>query len=328
MKILLTGATGFVGAAVGRVLRDAGYELRLLVRPQSDRRNILDLHSEVVEGSLEDEDSLINAVQGCNALFHVAADYRIWVPKPKLMYQSNVVGTSMLMEAALKAGVERIVYTSSVATLGNTKDGSPSTEITPVAESDMVGTYKHSKFLAEQVVHKLVKEKGLPAIVVNPSTPIGPRDLKPTPTGRIIVDAARGLMPAYVDTGLNIAHVDDVARGHLLAFEKGKVGRRYILGGENLPLSQILHFIAEEAGRKQPKVELPREALYPVAHAMEFFARLTGIEPMLTVDSLKMSEKKMFFTSARAEKELGYTHRAARMAIHDAYAWFKGNGYC
>ncbi|MBY0427658.1 MAG: NAD-dependent epimerase/dehydratase family protein [Alphaproteobacteria bacterium] len=328
MKVLITGATGFVGAAVARHFLTAGYQVRCLVRQGSDRRNILDLNVELVEGSLEDEASLINAVKGCEGLLHVAADYRIWVPKPKLMYQANVIGTGMLMEAALKAGVRRIVYTSSVATLGNNKDGSAADEDTPVSENDMIGVYKHSKFLAEEVVHTLIKEQKLPAVIVNPSTPIGPRDIKPTPTGRIIVDSVRGRIPAYVDTGLNIAHVDDVAHGHLLAFQKGTVGQRYILGGENLSLEQILGMIAKEAGFKPPRIKLPRTLLFPVAMAMEGIGMVTGIEPMLTVDALRMAAKKMYFTSKKAEVQLGYTHRPASEAIRDATLWFKSNGYC
>ncbi len=328
MKILITGATGFVGAAVARHFLTAGYQVRCLVRPHSDRRNILDLNVEQVEGSLEDEASLNNAVKGCEGLLHVAADYRIWVPKPKQMYQANVIGTSMLMEAALKAGIRRIVYTSSVATLGHHKDGSAADEDTPVTEADMIGVYKHSKFLAEEVVHSLIKEQNLPAVIVNPSTPIGSRDIKPTPTGRIIVDSVRGRIPAYVDTGLNVVHVDDVAHGHLLAFQKGKVGQRYILGGENLSLEHILGMIAKEAGFKPPQIKLPRPALYPVAVAMEAVASITGHEPMLTVDSLRMAARKMYFSSKKAEVQLGYTHRPASEAIRDATAWFKSQGYC
>jgi dihydroflavonol-4-reductase len=328
MKVLVTGATGFVGAAVARTLLAGEHEVRLLVRPRSDRRNVLDLKAETVEGSLEDQASLRAAVDGMDALFHVAADYRIWVPNPDDMYKANVDGTVALMHAAMDAGVKRIVYTSSVATLGRNPDGQPANEDTPVKESDMIGHYKRSKFLAEEAVQGLINDKKLPAIIVNPSTPIGPRDVKPTPTGRIIVDAARGLMPAYIDTGLNVVHVDDVAQGHLLAFQKGEVGQRYILGGENLSLADILAMIAREAGRPAPSVQLPREALYPVAHLMEFFARHFKTTPMVTVDSLRMAEKKMFFTSAKAENDLGYTHRPAHAAIHDAYLWFKNHGYC
>lgn len=328
MKILLTGATGFVGAAVARHLLAAGHEVRALVRKGSDRRNVLDLKITLVEGSLQDEPSLKNAVAGCEGLYHVAADYRLWVPNPKEMYQANVVGTSLLMEAAQAAGVKRIVYTSSVATLGTRADGRPANEETPVKEADMIGPYKHSKFLAEEVVRKMVREKGLPAVIVNPSTPIGPRDIKPTPTGRIIVDCVRGRMPAYVDTGLNIAHVEDVAAGHLLAFEKGEIGQRYILGGDNLSLAEILGMIAKEAGFKPPTLQLPRAPLYPIAFIMEVLARVTGREPIFTVDSVRMAAKRMFFSSARAESALGYRHRPAHEAIRDALKWFRGNGYC
>jgi dihydroflavonol-4-reductase len=328
MKIIVTGATGFVGAAVVRQLLARGHEIRALVRPHNDRRNIADLPLELVEGSLQDEASLKEAVRGCQGLFHVAADYRIWVPRPRDMYRANVIGTGLLMEAALRAGVEKIVYTSSVATLGFSKDGSPAHENTLVTESDMIGPYKHSKFLAETVVEKMTAENKLPAVIVNPSTPIGPRDVKPTPTGRIITDMVKGRMPAYLDTGLNIAHVDDVAAGHILAFEKGKIGEKYVLGGENLPLSAILGLIADAAGMKAPTVQLPRLALYPVALGMEMAARIGGFEPMLTLDSLRMAAHHMYFTSAKAEKELGYSHRPAAEAIRDALAWFRQNGYC
>ncbi|NDE91319.1 MAG: NAD-dependent epimerase/dehydratase family protein, partial [Alphaproteobacteria bacterium] len=295
MKVLITGATGFVGAAVARQFLNQGYSIRCLVRKDSDRRNVMDLNAELVEGSLEDEASLNNAVAGCEGLLHVAADYRLWVPEPKAMYQANVVGTSMLMEAAIKAKLKRIVYTSSVATLGINKDGTPANEDTPVTEQDMIGVYKHSKFLAEQVVHQLIAEKKLPAVIVNPSTPIGQRDIKPTPTGRIIVDSVRGRIPAFLDTGLNIAHVDDVALGHLLAFEKGVIGQRYILGGENLSLEAILGLIAKEADFKPPRIKLPRTALFPIAALLEGVARITRKEPIFTTDSLRMAAKKMYF---------------------------------
>jgi dihydroflavonol-4-reductase len=328
MKILVTGGTGFVGAAVVRRLLAAGHSVRALVRSTSDRRNVLDLPLELAEGSLEDEASLTRAVKGCQGVFHVAADYRIWVPHPKTMYQVNVVGTGMLMEAALKEGVGRVVYTSSVATLGYAGKGTPANEDTLVTEADMIGVYKHSKYLAEKLVREMITEKGLPAVIVNPSTPIGPRDLKPTPTGRIVVDAVRGRIPAYVDTGLNVVHVDDVAEGHLLAFEKGLIGQRYVLGGDNLDLADLLRLIAETAGLAPPKIKLPREALFPLAHVFEFVARLTGEEPLLTVDGLRMAEKKMFFSSSKAERELGYMHRPAQAAVMDAYNWFRKHGYC
>jgi dihydroflavonol-4-reductase len=298
------------------------------VRPGSDRRNLEGLPVEVREGSLEDAVSLERALDGCTALFHVAADYRLWVPDPPAMYRANVEGTRDLMQAALKAGIKRVVYTSSVATLGLRADGQPADETTPVALGDMIGPYKRSKFMAEEEVRRLVTEAGLPAVIVNPSTPIGPRDIKPTPTGRIIVDAASGRIPAYVDTGLNLVHVDDVAAGHLLAFERGRIGERYVLGGDDLGLAEMLAVIAELCGRRKPLVRLPRAAIYPIALAAETFARLTGREPFVTVDALRMAKKKMFFSSAKARRELGYQTRPARQAVHDALVWFRAAGYC
>ncbi|MBM3572625.1 MAG: NAD-dependent epimerase/dehydratase family protein, partial [Alphaproteobacteria bacterium] len=233
---LVTGATGFVGSAVARALLAAGHRVRALARPGSDRGNLDGLAIELYEGRLEDRESLERAVAGATALFHVAADYRLWVPDPDAMLATNVAGTRALMEVAQAAGVRRIVYTSSVAALGLHADGRPADETTPSSLADMVGPYKRSKFLAEEAVRALVRERGLPAVIVNPSTPIGPRDIKPTPTGRVVLEAARGNMPAYVDTGLNLVHVDDVAAGHLLAFDHGRVGERYILGGENVTL--------------------------------------------------------------------------------------------
>lgn len=324
----ITGATGFVGAAVARTLIGHGHRLRALARPGNDRRNLRGLELELVEGDLGRPESYRAALRGCQALFHVAADYRIWVPDPAAMQRVNVEGTHALMTAAMEAGVERIVYTSSVAALGINRDGTPSDEATPVSFADMVGVYKQSKYLAEQEVRRLVERHKLPAVIVNPSTPIGPRDIKPTPTGRIIIDAVKGRMPAYVDTGLNIVHVDDVAMGHWLAYQKGRIGERYILGGENLGLGDILAIIARQVGRKPPTVKLPRAAIYPLAYAAEIFARLTGREPFVTVDALRMAKKKMFFSPAKAGRELGYTARPAADAIADAIAWFRENGYC
>ncbi|MER2519658.1 MAG: hopanoid-associated sugar epimerase [Bdellovibrionales bacterium] len=328
--MFLTGATGFVGSAVARLLLAKGHSLRALARRGSDRRNLAGLQGalEVVEGDLGQPESYAAALEGCQALFHVAADYRIWVPDAAAMNKINVEGTKALMSRALEAGVERIVYTSSVAALGINKDGTPSREDTPVRFTDMVGTYKRSKFLAEEEVRRMIREEALPAVIVNPSTPIGPRDIKPTPTGRVIVEAALGRMPAYVDTGLNIAHVDDVAMGHLLAYERGQVGERYILGGENLGLGEILALVASQTGRKAPTVKLPRELIYPMAFVAELVARVTGREPFVTLDGLKMAKKKMYFSSAKAHKALGYQARPARLAIADALAWFRANGYC
>jgi dihydroflavonol-4-reductase len=323
---LVTGATGFVGSAVARALSRAGHPVRVLVRPASNRRNLEGLAAEVVEGSLDEPQSLAAAVKGCRYLFHVAADYRLWVPDPAAMFRVNVEGTRQLMLAAAEAGVERIVYTSSVAVLGIIPGGVADEE-TPSRADDMIGPYKRSKFDAELVVRELVAERGLPAVIVNPSTPIGPGDVKPTPTGRLIVQAARGRMPGFVDTGLNVAHVEDVAVGHLLAAKSGQVGRRYILGGENLGLAEILREVARVTGRRPPALQIPRGAVLPLAAAAEALARLTGREPFVTVDGVKMSKKKMFFSSARAVQELEYAPRPARQAISDAVAWFKANGY-
>jgi dihydroflavonol-4-reductase len=323
---LVTGATGFVGAAVARALVAAGHRVRVLARPNSDRRNLAGLDVAVAEGSLEDAASLGAAIAECRYLFHVAADYRLWVPDPAAMFRANVDGTRHLMLAALAAGVERIVYTSSVATLGLLK-GESADEATPSSEADMIGPYKRSKFVAERVVHEHVAERGLPAVIVNPSTPIGPGDVRPTPTGRIIVEAAKGKMPGYVDTGLNIVHVDDVAAGQLLAAERGQIGERYILGGENLSLAEILGEVARVVGRRPPVLKIPYAVVLPIAAGAEMMARITGREPFTTLDGVRMSRKKMYFSSAKAVRDLGYAPRPAREAITDAIAWFEANGY-
>jgi dihydroflavonol-4-reductase len=327
MTTLVTGASGFVGAAVVRVLLDAGYEVRVLVRKTSNRKNLQGLNFDTAVGDLRDVASLRDALDGCGALFHVAADYRLWARDPEALYASNVDGSVNVMRAAADAGVERIVYTSSVATLGLNSDGSPADEETPVALDHMIGDYKRSKFLAEKAVTKLVADAQLPVVIVNPSTPIGPRDVKPTPTGRLILDAAAGRIPAFVNTGLNVAHVDDVARGHLQAFEKGTIGERYILGGENMSLEEILRSVAAICGRKPPKLRLPHGLVLPIAYAAEAWARLFGGEPLATVDGVKMSRKRMYFSCQKAERELGYSHRPADEAIRDAVDWFRQNGY-
>src|SRR6185312_7662377 len=323
---LVTGGTGFVGAAVVRALLAERLPVRVLARPKSPRRNLEGLDVEIAEGALEHAASLAAATRGCRYLFHVAADYRLWVPDPAEMFRANVDGTRALMEAALGAGVERIVYTSSVATLGLVAGGIAD-EATAGREAEMVGPYKRSKFRAEAAVREMVEAKGLPAVIVNPSTPLGPGDIRPTPTGRIIVEAAAGRMPGYVDTGRNLAHVDDVAAGHLLAAERGEIGRRYILGGENLSLAAILGEVARIVGRRPPRLRVPYAVVLPVAVAAEAAARLTGREPFITLDGARMSRKKMFFSSARAMRELGYEHRPARAAIADAVVWFTANGY-
>jgi dihydroflavonol-4-reductase len=323
---LVTGATGFVGSAVARALIKAGYPVRVLARPNSDRRNLKELAVEIAEGSLEDPQSLAAAISGCRYLFHVAADYRLWVPDPAAMFRVNVEGTRELMLAALRARVDRIVYTSSVATLGIVPGGLADEETASHA-AEMIGPYKRSKFAAEAVVNELIVKGGLPAVIVNPSTPVGPGDIKPTPTGRLIVEAARGRMPGYVDTGLNIAHVEDVAVGHLLAAKSGQIGRRYILGGENLSLKDILREVARLTGRRPPPLKIPHMAILAIAAGSEAVARLTGREPFATVHGARMSKKKMFFSGARAVAELGYAPRPARQALADAIAWFKANGY-
>ena len=328
MSTLVTGANGFVGSALARQLLQQGHEVKALVRPGSDRRNLEQLDVHLVEGDLTDAASLTRAVRGCSSLFHVAADYRLWIPDPERMYRTNVDGSRDLLRAAADAGVSRMVYTSSVAALGINRDRSPAHEATPVSLADMVGHYKRSKFLAEQAVRELAEEQGLPVVIVNPSTPVGPRDVKPTPTGRIIVDTLNGKIPAYVDTGLNVAHVDDVARGHLLAFERGEPGKRYILGGEDLPLQAILEIICDYAGRRPPRLRLPHNAVLPFAWLAEQWARVSGKEPFATPDGVKMAKKFMYFSSALAQQALGYEARPARLAIEDAIDWFRENGYC
>jgi dihydroflavonol-4-reductase len=323
---LVTGATGFVGSAVARALLARGMRVRALVRAGGDRRNLDGLPLELAVGDLRDPSSLAAAVAGCRTLFHVAADYRIWVPDPAEMLRANVEGTRALMLAALAAGVERVVYCSSVAALGLHSDGTPADETTPVHEAQIAGIYKKSKYRAEQAVLELVRERGLPAVIVNPAGPIGPRDIKPTPTGRMIADAARGRMPAYVETGINVVHVDDVAQGHLLALDHGRIGERYILGSENLTLRHLLALVDDVTGRRQRRVPLPRQALWPLALASEGLARIAGIEPLVTRDHLRMAKKLMFFSDAKARTELGYAPRPARAAVADAVAWFRANG--
>ncbi len=326
--ILITGATGFVGSAVLRRLLAAGHRVRVLARPGGDRRNLEGLAAEIADGDLLQPESLRKALAGCRALFHLAADYRLWAPDPAPMFRANVDGTRALMLAAGDAGVERIVYTSSVAALGVLPGDAVADERTPVTLADMIGVYKQSKFLAEAEVRKLVTDQGLPAVIVNPSMPVGPRDIKPTPSGQMIVEAAAGRMPAYVDTGLNVVHVDDIAEGHLLAFDKGKIGERYILGGENMPFKAILAAVAEAAGRRPPALKIPHGLVLPIAYAAEAWARLTGGgQPFVTIDGVRMARKKMYFSHAKAARELGYSPRPARQALADAVRWFKDHGY-
>jgi dihydroflavonol-4-reductase len=328
MTTLLTGATGFVGAAVLRSLLAAGHHVRALVRPTSDRRNLTGGDCEIVTGDLVEIASLQRAVRGCEAVFHVAADYRLWVPDREKMNRTNVQGTVNLLQAAAAAGVSRIVYTSSVATLRLRDDGLPSDEESHAELCDIIGAYKQSKFLAEREVKRLVEETGIPVITVKPTAPFGPGDIKPTPTGRLIVEAASGRMPAYVNTGLNVVHVDDVAAGHLLAYDRGVVGESYILGGENRTLQWILETVAELTGRPPPRVRLPHWFVTPIAYVAEGVARvLGGDEPMITVDGVRMSRKLMYFSSAKAQRELGYDARPAVAALRDEIDWFYKNGY-
>jgi dihydroflavonol-4-reductase len=325
MRALVTGATGFVGAAVTRALIREGWQVRVLARRGSDRRNISNLAVEVVEGDLADRQSLDRAVGDCEALFHVAADYRLGALDPQELYRTNVTGTRNMLESASRAGVRRIVYTSSVATVGIPSDGSPGNEATPVSLGDMIGHYKRSKFLAEELARESASS-GSPVVIVNPSTPIGPGDVKPTPTGQLVLDAAAGRMPAYVDTGLNIVHVDDVAAGHLLAFHHGRAGERYILGGEDMTLREILIEIAAIVGRKPPRVRLPTGVVMPIAYVAEAIARVTGQPGRITVEGVRMSRKRMFFSSDKARRELGYSWRAPTVALRDAITWLTEQG--
>lgn len=328
MRSLVTGASGFLGSAVMNCLLNAGHEVRVLIRPESNRRNLENLPIQISEGDLRDTVSLKHAVAGCDYLFHVAADYRFWVPDPKTMYDINVIGTQDLVRIAMEAGVTRIVYTSSVATLGINHDGTPANEKTIASLRTVSGHYKRSKFLAEQVVQQLTHTYNLPVIIVNPSTPIGPRDIRPTPTGRMVLDTILGKMPAYINTGLNIAHVDDIAHGHLLALKHGKIGERYILGGENMTLLQILQTIDNFTGRHVNRLKLPVKLMLPIAWLMERIASATNREPRATVDSIRMASKMMFFSSDKAKLDLGYRYRPAIEALEDAVIWFKENGYC
>ena len=325
MKALVTGATGFVGAAVARALLQNQWQVRVLARKGSDRRNLQGLAAELIEGDLTDASSLQRAAQGCEGLFHVAADYRLGAPDPSQLYRTNVEGTRNVLDAARRGGVQRIVYTSSVATIGIPADGTPGDERTPNSIGNMIGHYKRSKYLAEEVVRDAARE-GLSVVIVSPSTPVGPGDIKPTPTGQLVLDAAAGRMPAYVDTGLNIVHVDDVANGHLLAYQRGAAGERYILGGQDMSLREILGLIAQLVGRAPPRVRLPYGVVLPIAYLAEGIAKLTGRSGRITLEGVRMSRKLMFFSSAKAVRELGYSWRAPLQAFEDAIRWYRDNG--
>jgi dihydroflavonol-4-reductase len=326
-KILVTGASGFVGSAVARKLVEAGFSVRALVRGKSPRAHLTGLDLEFFEGDLRDRKSLDRATAGVRYLFHVAADYRLWARDPREIYASNVEGTRNLMDAAMAAGVERVVYTSSVATIAIRAGGMAANETTPLREDQGIGAYKRSKIAAERLVEAMVAEQGLPAVIVNPSTPIGPCDVRPTPTGRIIIEAARGRIPAFIDTGLNLVHVDDVASGHLAALHHGKIGERYILGGQDVLFSQILQDIAGLVGGRAAKIRLPWRALIPVAFIAEAVANVTGREPFATIDGVRMAKYRMFFESTKAEQQLGYRARPYSEGISDALRWFSSAGY-
>jgi dihydroflavonol-4-reductase len=324
-RVLVTGASGFVGSAVARALAARGDDVSVLMRESSPRTNIAGIDCRVVMGDMRDSKSMLKAMDGAQYVFHVAADYRLWARDSEEIVRNNLEGARAVMEAARMTGVERIVYTSSVAALKPVA-GVAVDETSRHSEETVIGAYKKSKLVAERLVERMAEE-GLPVVIVSPSTPIGPRDVKPTPTGRIIVQAASGGMPAFVDTGLNLVHVDDVAQGHLRALEKGRIGENYILGGEDVRLKDMLGVIAPLVGRKPPRVQLPRGPLYPLAYGAEAVARVTGKEPFLTADALKMSKYHMFFSSAKAKAELGFTARPYVKGIEDAVTWFRANGY-
>ncbi|MGA3308947.1 MAG: hopanoid-associated sugar epimerase [Xanthobacteraceae bacterium] len=326
-QALITGATGLVGSAVARKLLLGGLSVRALVRPGSPRFHLAGLDLEFAGGDIRDAQSVRRAMAGIRYVFHVAADYRLWARDPREIFAANVDGTRIVMQEARSAGVERVVYTSSVATLALRADGSPADETVPLSAEEGIGAYKRSKIAAERLVEAMVASDALPAVIVNPSTPIGPRDVRPTPTGRIIVEAARGRMPGFLDTGLNLVHVDDVADGHLAALKRGVIGERYILGGENVLLADMLAEIARLVGRRPPRLRFPHAAVVPVAYAAQAAAWLTGREPFTTLDGIRMAKHRMFFTAAKAERDLGFHPRPYREALADAIRWFRAAGY-
>jgi len=322
---LITGASGFVGSAIANAFRESGHQVRALVRASSPTTNINPADM-VVVGDICDRNAVAAAVRGVRYVVHAAADYRLWALFPAEIFRTNVEGTRIVMQEALRAGVERIVYTSSVATI-ELRAGAPADESRPLAENLAIGAYKKSKVIAERMVEDMVKNAGLPVVIVNPSTPIGPRDVKPTPTGRVIVEAARGRMPGFVDTGLNLVHVDDVAAGHLAALRRGNIGERYILGGENVYLRIMLAEIARAIGRRPPRLRIPIAAVYPFAFGAELWSHASGREPFVTRDGLRMARHHMFFNDAKARRDLAYVSRPFQEAIADAIAWFRDAGY-
>ena len=327
MFALVTGATGFVGSHVARALAEQGANLRLLVRPNSNKKNLEDLNADLVTGDLRDPASLEKGAAGCDVVFHVAADYRLWVRDPDEMYRANVEGTRAILAAARKNNVRRVVYTSSVATMGFTSNGQPADENSPVSLKNMIGPYKRSKFMAEQVAIEAA-HAGQDVVIVNPTTPVGERDIKPTPTGRIVIDFLKKKFPAYVDTGLNLVDVQECARGHIAALEKGRSGERYILGGENLTLKQILDKLAAITGLPSPKIKVPYVLALATGVVDEIVTgRIRGREPRATIDAVRMGRKKMFASSAKAERELGWRVLPVDDALRRAVTWFRENGY-
>jgi len=327
MLAFVTGATGFVGSHVARALAEKGADLRLLVRANSNTKNIDDVKADRVTGDLRDPASLKKGIAGCDVVFHVAADYRLWVRDPDEMYRANVEGTRAILEAAGKNRVRRVIYTSSVATIGFTSNGQPADENSPVSLDNMIGPYKRSKFMAEQVVIEAARA-GQDVVIVNPSTPVGERDIKPTPTGRIVVDFLKKKFPAYVDTGLNLVDVRECAIGHIAALEKGSSGERYILGGENLTLKQILDKLAVITGLPSPKIRVPYVVALATGVVDEIVTgRIRGREPRATIDAVRMGRKKMFVSSVKAERELGWKRVPVDDALRRAADWFRENGY-
>jgi dihydroflavonol-4-reductase len=326
MKAFVTGATGFIGTSIVRELLKDGHQVKVLVRNGSDTTNLNGLKLDVMQGDLHDQQRLAQGMAGCDWLFHAAADYRLWCPVPEAMYHANIDGTCTILQAALEAGIKRVVYTSSVGTLGNPGDGTPGTEESPVSLHDMVGHYKKSKFLAEEKTKKFV-DKGLGLIIVNPSTPVGPFDIKPTPTGKIIVDFLNRKMPAYLNTGLNLIAVEDCARGHLLAAENGRIGQKYILGNRNLTLCEIFGLLEQLTGLSAPKVRLPYTPILLAAYLNEALSWLTGKEPLIPLAGVQMAKKFMFFDASKAVRELGLPQTPVEEALQRSIEWFRSNGF-
>ena len=326
MKVLVTGATGFVGGAVARALVHRGIEVRVMARAGADLQNLQGLAVERVEGDLRDQPSLRHALTGCRQLYHVAAHYALWAKDPSIFYDVNVTGTKSLLEAARDVGTERIVYCSTIGAIGIPPAGGLGTEETPVVFEQMAGHYKRSKYLAEQEVLKFAKA-GLPVVIVNPSAPVGIGDVKPTPTGQVIVDFMKGRMPAYIETGMNIVDVDDVATGHLLAMEKGRIGERYILGSANLMLREVLEILSRLTGVKAPTIKLPRVAILPLAYLNQWMANFTGQPPRIPLEGVKMAKYKMHYDCSKAIRELGFPQTPPEVALEKAVKWFRDHGY-